>query len=62
MLPTGSYLIIPGLRESDLEAPVKSIEDATRAEASATVIDLEDGVGSPMKDQARETTVETLSE
>lgn len=62
MLPGGSYLIVPGLRESDIEDPVKTVEDAGRTDASATVIDLEDGVGPSMKDRARETTVEVLAE
>lgn len=62
MLPGGSHLIVPGLRESDMTDPVKTIEDATRTEAGGVVVDLEDGVAPGMKDRARETTVEILSE
>ena len=62
MQPKGSYLIVPGLREADLEDPVKTIEDGIRSEASAIVVDLEDGVGPTMKERARETTVEALAE
>lgn len=58
----GSYLIVPGLRESDLEEPVKSLEDATETNQSVTVIDLEDGVGPASKSLARETTVQALEE
>ncbi|WP_254525756.1 HpcH/HpaI aldolase/citrate lyase family protein [Natrinema caseinilyticum] len=58
----GSYHIVPGLRESALDDPVKSIEDATKANSSVTVIDLEDGVGPALKDVARDTTVQAIEE
>ena len=62
MLPGGSHLIVPGLRESDMTDPVKSIEDAARADSSGIVVDLEDGVAPAMKERARERTVEALAE
>lgn len=58
----GAHLIVPGLREADLTDPVKSIEDAQRADPAVTVIDLEDGVGPDMKERARETTTDLLAE
>jgi citrate lyase beta subunit len=58
----GSYLIVPGLREHELEDPVKSLADATDADPGVTVIDLEDGVGPALKDVARETTVRAVED
>jgi len=56
----GSYLIVPGLYEEELDNAVKSIEDIDGTAANVRILDLEDGVGPSKKDVGRKTVVESL--